>query len=158
RIASAAQWFEDRMPWDPQYRKTSVEATTARAVDVIVETGESGPGAPIGINLPNDQSVRERHGSKSVALSNVLDAEDKSMPREFRTEFCWSPEELERAEKWAAFAGELTTSLHEVIGHGSGQVESRLNGQPQVVLKEQFSALEESRADLVALYFLADPK
>ena len=113
---------------------------------------------PIGINLPNDQSVREQYGSKSVSLSNVNEAYDKSTLPEFRTEFSWTPEEAARAAKWGALAGELTTNMHEVIGHASGKVEERLKGNPQAALKEQFSALEEARADLVALYFLPDPK
>ena len=113
---------------------------------------------PIGINLPNDQTVRERYGSKSVSLSNVNEAYDKSTLPEFRSEFSWTPEEAERAAKWSALAGELTTNMHEVIGHASGKVEERLKGNPQAALKEQFSALEEARADLVALYFLPDPK
>ncbi|HEX7487248.1 MAG TPA: hypothetical protein VF332_13930 [Vicinamibacterales bacterium] len=157
-LAREAQWFEDHMPWDPAYRKQSVMGVTGNAVDVVVETGHAGPVTPIGINLPNDQHVRERHGSKSVSLSNVSEAYEKSTPRGFRSEFSWTPEETERAEKWAAFANELNTNMHEVIGHGSGQVEERLNGNPQAFLREHFSALEEARADLVGLYFLADPK
>jgi dipeptidyl-peptidase-3 len=93
-----------------------------------------------------------------VSLSNVNEAYDRSTLPEFRTEFAWSPEEVERATKWSAFASELTTNMHEVIGHGSGKVDARLNGNPQAALKEQFSAIEESRADLVALYFLPDRK
>jgi dipeptidyl-peptidase-3 len=144
------------MPWDPKYRKPDARGVTARAIEVVIETGDAGPVTPIGINLPNDQRVRERHGSKSVLLTNVNEAYEKSMPVTFRQEFCWSPEELTRAERWSAFAGELTTNMHEVIGHGSGKVDARLDGNPQAFLKEQFSALEESRADLVALYFLPD--
>ncbi|MGE5243667.1 MAG: dipeptidyl-peptidase 3 family protein [Betaproteobacteria bacterium] len=157
-IADHAQWFEDRMPWDPKYRKAGVRGVTARAIDVIVETGDSGPVTPVGINLPNDQSIREQYGSKSVSLSNVNEAYEKSMLPEFRREFSWSAEEAARAEKWSAFASELTTDLHEVIGHGSGKVDERLMGNPQAALREQYSALEESRADLVALYFVADRK
>jgi dipeptidyl-peptidase-3 len=93
-----------------------------------------------------------------VSLSNINEAYEKSMMPEMRTEFSWAPDEVERAVRWGAFAGELTTNLHEVIGHGSGKVDERLNGSPQAALKEQFSAIEESRADLVALYFLADPQ
>src|SRR5439155_6481266 len=100
----------------------------------------------------------ERYGSKSVLLSNVSDAYEKSTLPEFRTEFSWTAEEAARAMEWSAFAGELTTNMHEVIGHGSGKVAERLNGNPQASLKEQFSAIEESRADLVALYFVADRK
>jgi dipeptidyl-peptidase III len=156
-IANHAQWFEDRMPWDPRWRKPQVTGVTARAIEVIVEAGDSGPMTPIGINLPNDQEIRETYGSKSVSLSNVAEAYEKSMPREFRSEFSWSVDEVARAERWGAFASELTTNLHEIIGHGSGLVSPFLNGAPEKALKEQFSAIEEARADLVALYFIADP-
>jgi dipeptidyl-peptidase-3 len=156
-IADHAQWFEDRMPWHPQWRKPQVTGVSARAIEVIVEAGDSGPMTPIGINLPNDQEIRETYGSKSVSLSNVAEAYEKSMPREFRSEFSWSPDEVARAERWGAFASELTTNLHEIIGHGSGLVSPLLNGSPEKALKEQFSAIEEARADLVALYFVADP-
>ena len=155
-IAAHAQWFEDRMPWDPIYRKDGVRGVTANAIDVIVETGDSGPITPIGINLPNDQGIRERFGSKSVSLSNVSEAYHKSTLPEFRSEFAWTAEEVERATRWSAFSSELTTNMHEVIGHGSGKIAPRLNGNPQAALKEQFSAIEEARADLVALYFVAD--
>ena len=158
KLAQNAQWFEDRMPWDPKYRKQGVQGITANAIDVVIETGDSGPVTPVGINLPNDQAIRERYGSKSVSLSNVNEAYDKSTLPEFRSEFSWTPEETARATKWSAFAGELTTNMHEVIGHASGKVEERLKGNPAALLKEQFSALEEARADLVALYFLPDPK
>ena len=157
-IAAHAQWFEDHMPWDPKYRKIGAKGITANAIDVVIETGESGPITPVGINLPNDQAIRERYGSKSVSLSNVNEAYDKSTVPELRSEFSWTPEEFARAMKWSAFAGELTTNMHEVIGHGSGKVDERLKTTPPAALKEQFSAIEESRADLVALYFLPDPK
>ena len=158
KLAEAAQWFEDRMPWDPRYRKQGVQGITANAIDVVIETGDSGPITPIGINLPNDQTVRERYGSKSVSLTNVNEAYDQSQPPAFRSEFAWTPEEAERGRKWGAFSGELTTNMHEVIGHASGKVAEHLQGNPQRVLKEHYSALEESRADLVALYFLPDTK
>src|SRR5262245_22263906 len=157
-IASHAQWFEDQMPWDPKYRKAGAHGVTASAIDIVIETGESGPITPVGINLPNDQHIREKHGSKSVSLSNINEAYDKSTLPELRSEFSWTPDETARALKWSAFAGELTTNMHEVIGHGSGKVDERLDGNPQAALREQFSAVEESRADLVALYFLPDPK
>jgi dipeptidyl-peptidase-3 len=156
-IAQHAQWFEDRMPWDPRWRKPQVTGVSARAIEVIVECGDSGPVTPIGINLPNDQEIRETHGSKSVSLSNVAEAYERSTPREFRREFSWSAEEVDRAERWGAFAAELTTNLHEIIGHGSGLVSESLKGAPEKALKEHFSAIEEARADLVALYFVADP-
>ncbi len=158
KIAEHAQWFEDRMPWDPKYRKEGVHGVTASAIDVVIETGDSGPITAVGINLPNDQRIRERYGSKSVSLSNVNEAYDKSTMPEYRSEFSWTPEEAARAERWGALASELTTNMHEVIGHGSGKVEPHLNGNPQNALKEQFSAIEESRADLVALYFLPEQK
>jgi dipeptidyl-peptidase-3 len=158
RLAAAAPWFEERMPWDPKWRRPDVTGVTASAIDVVIETGDSGPVTPIGINLPNDQAIRERHGSKSVSLSNVTEAYERSEKPEFRQEFCWSPEELDRAVRWGALAHEVSTAIHEVLGHGSGRVADRLEGQPQRALKEQYSALEESRADLVALYFLGDPK
>ena len=158
RLAAAAAWFEARMPWDPQWRRSDVRGVTARAIDVVVETGDSGPVTPIGINLPNDQAIRETHGSKSVSLSNVAEAYDRSTPASFRQEFSWSAEEAARAERWASAASELTTNIHEVLGHGSGRVAERLGGQPQLALKELYSTLEEARADLVALYFVADPE
>jgi dipeptidyl-peptidase-3 len=158
KLAADAQWFEDRMPWDASYRKQGVTGITANAIDVVVETGDSGPITPVGINLPNDQAIREKHGSKSVSLSNVNEAYDRSTSAEFRREFAWTPEEAARAEKWSSVAGELTTNMHEVIGHASGKVSAALKGSPQTALKEQYSALEESRADLVALYFLPNPK
>ena len=158
KLADAAQWFEDRMPWDDKYKKQGVRGISANAIDVVLETGDSGPVTPVGINLPNDQTIRELHGSKSVSLSNANQAYDKSTLPEFRREFAWSPDEAERAEKWSSIASELTTDMHEVIGHGSGRIGEHLQGNPQSVLKEQYSALEESRADLVALYFVPDRK
>ena len=157
-IAANAQWFEDHMPWDPRYRRSGAQGVTANAIDIVIETGESGPITPVSINLPNDQAIRELHGSKSVSLSNVIEAYEKSIIPELRSEFSWTDDETARAVKWSAFAGELATNMHEVIGHGSGRVAERLNGNPQAALKEQFSSIEESRADLVALYFVADPK
>jgi dipeptidyl-peptidase-3 len=158
KLAENAQWFEDRMPWDPKYRKPSVQGIVANAIDVVVETGDSGPVTPIGINLPNDQNIREKYGSKSVALSNVNEAYAKSTPGAMKSEFVWTPEEAQRADKFAEFGGELTTDMHEVIGHASGRQAEGATASPQAMLKEQFSALEEGRADLVGLYFIADPK
>jgi dipeptidyl-peptidase-3 len=157
-IAANAQWFEDHTPWDARYRKAGAKGITANAIDVVIETGDSGPITPVGINLPNDQAIREQHGSKSVSLSNVIEAYDKSTMPELRSEFSWSDEETARATKWSAFAAELTTNMHEVIGHGSGRVSARLTVSPPEALKEQYSAIEESRADLVALYFLPEAK
>jgi len=158
KLAQEAQWFEDRMPWEPKYRKQGVEGISANAIDVVVESGDSGPVTPVGINLPNDNAIREKYGSKSVSLSNVNEAYDKSTPPAFREEFSWTKEEAERGHKWSAFSGELATNMHEVIGHASGRVEEKLKSNPLAALREQASALEEARADLVALYFLPDPK
>ena len=157
-LAENAQWFEDRMPWDPSYRKEGVRGITANAIDVVIEMGESGPITPIGINLPNDQEIREQYGSKSILLSNVVETYDRSRPEGFRSEFAWTADEVARAERWGSLAGELSTNMHEVIGHASGKLAEHLEGNPQAALKEQYSALEEGRADLVALYFIADPK
>ena len=129
RLAADAQWFEDRMPWDAKYKKQGVTGITANAIDVVVETGDSGPITPIGINLPNDQAVREQYGSKSVSLSNVSEANDKATLPSFRSEFAWTPEEAERATKWGALSGELHTNMHEVIGHASGKVSETAEGQ-----------------------------
>jgi dipeptidyl-peptidase-3 len=157
-LAANAQWFEDRMPWNPQYRKPNVTGIIANAIDVVVETGDSGPVTPVGINLPNDQRIREQYGSKSISLANVNEAYDKSTPPSMRGEFSWSPDEVERAGKFGTLGGELTTDLHEVLGHASGRQKEGVTRSPQELIKEHFSALEEGRADLVALYFLPDPK
>ena len=154
----SAAWFEVRMPWDPKWRRSDVVGVTARAIDVVVETGEAGPTTAIGINLPNDQRIREIYGSKSVSLANITHAYEKAELPAYRKEFCWSEEEAVRAERWGPVASEATTAIHEVLGHGSGRVADHLNGQPQLALKEQYSSIEEARADLVALYFLPEPK
>jgi len=157
KIGENAQWFEDHMPFDPKYRKPNVKGIVANAIDVVVETGDSGPVTPVGINLPNDQRIREQYGSKSVSLFNVVEAYDKSTPGSMRGEFSWTPEEAERGMKFGSLADTLHTDMHEVIGHASGQQAQGFKGTPQEAIKEHFSALEEGRADLVGLYFLADP-
>jgi dipeptidyl-peptidase-3 len=157
-LAAHAQWFEDHMPWDPRFRKPDVAGVTARAIEVVVETGDSGPMTAVGINLPNDQAIRERHGSKSVTLTNVSDAYERSTPEAMRREFSWSAEEAERAMKWGGVAQELTTAMHEVIGHGSGRMAPDVIEPPHKLLGEQYSTIEEARADLVSLYFLPDVK
>jgi dipeptidyl-peptidase-3 len=155
-LAAHAQWFEDRMPWEERFRKTQVTGVTARAVEAVIETGDSGPLSPIGINLPNDQTIRERYGSKSVSLVNVNEAYEESTPAALRAEFSWTAEEAERARKWGALTQEVTTAMHEVIGHGSGRMAEHVT-HPHLLLKEQYSSVEEARADLVALYFLPEP-
>ena len=156
-LAEHAQWFEDHLPVDPRYRKPQVQGVSAQAIEVVVEAGDSGPITPIGVNLPNDQRIREKYGSKSVSLSNVLYAYERALPDSYRHEFAWDEAEVERAKKWGAFASELTTEIHEVLGHGSGRMADHISVPPQDLLKEQYSALEETRADLVALYYVADP-
>jgi len=157
-LAAHAQWFEDHMPWDARFRKPSVTGVTAKAIEVVVETGDSGPLTPVGINLPNDQAIREQFGSKSVTLSNVNEAYEGSTPDAMRQEFSWDDAEVERARRFGAFAQELATEMHEVIGHGSGRMADGVTAPVHQLLREQYSAIEESRADLVALYFLPDPQ
>ena len=158
KFADNAQWFEDHMPFDAKYRKASVKGIVANAIDVVFEAGDSGPVTPIGINLPNDQRIREEYGSKSVSLSNVGEASDKSTPTSMRGEFSWTPEEATRTTTFGSLSGELHTDMHEVIGHASGQQATGFTGTPQAAIKEHFSALEEGRADLIGLYFISDPK
>jgi dipeptidyl-peptidase-3 len=158
RFAAHAQWFEDHMPYDDEYRKPQVKGISAKAIQVVLETGDSGPVTPIGINLPNPQDLRERYGSKSVSLGNVVEAYEKSAPVAARREFCHDVEEFERAQKWKPLCDALTTNMHEVIGHASGRSAAHLKGDPSDHLKEYYSALEEARADLVALCFIGDPK
>src|SRR5574341_789588 len=104
RRAYDIAWFEDHMPWDPRYRRPQVTGVTARAIDVVIETGDSGPITPVGINLPNDQELRETYGSKSVSLSNVAEAYETSTPMALRTEFAWDDAEVTRATTWGAIA------------------------------------------------------
>ena len=157
-LATHAQWFEDHAPWRTVFRKPEVLGVTAKAIDVLVETGDSGPLTAVGINLPNDQAIRERYGSKSVSLVNVNEAYERSTPEAMRSEFSWDAAEVERGKRWGGFSRELTTEMHEVIGHGSGRMAPGVTSTPHELLKEQYSAIEETRADLVALYFLPDPK
>ncbi|HVQ24995.1 MAG TPA: peptidase M49 [Planctomycetota bacterium] len=157
-LADSAQWFEDRMPFAPEFRKPKVKGISARSIDVVCETGDSGPVTPIGINLPNDQRIREEHGSKSVSLANVVAAAAALEGAGVREEFCWDTAEVARAKQWDSLTGDLETNMHEVIGHASGQQAPDKQGDPATWIKENFSALEEARADLVGLYFMADPK
>jgi dipeptidyl-peptidase-3 len=146
------------MPYDAKFRKPNVRGIVANAIDVVVETGDAGPVTPVGINLPNDQRIREEHGSKSIALSNVTEASASAIPASMRGEFSSTPEEAERGRRHGPLANELLTDMHEVIGHASGQ---QVAGTPRLAadaLREHASALEEGRADLIGLYFTADPK
>ncbi len=157
-LAAQAQWFEDHMPFDPRFRKPNVTGIVANAIDVVIEMGDSGPVTPIGINLPNDEQIRERHGSKSVSLANVTEAYNESQPEGMTSEFAWDAAEVERAERFRSVSDELHTELHEVLGHASGRLAPGFKGSPDEVIKEHYSALEEGRADLIALYYIADPK
>ncbi len=158
KIAENAQWFEDHMSFDPKFRKDKVKGISAKAIQIVVATGDGGPVCMIGINLPNAGDVREHYGSKSVSLSNVLEARDKSASKESKREFCWSDGEFQRSAKWANLALDLEVNMHEVIGHASGKNAESLNVDPSTVIGEYYSALEEARADLVALWFIGNPK
>jgi len=158
KIAENAQWFEDHMPYDPRYRKPEVKGISAKAIQVVMAAGDAGPVTPIGINLPNPRDVREQYGSKSVSLSNVIEAYDKSKSPEERREFCFDEAEFERATKHRRLVLDLHVNMHEVIGHGSGRVSESLKVDPEEAIGKYYSALEEARADLVALWFIGDPK
>jgi dipeptidyl-peptidase-3 len=125
-------------------------------ITVVSETGDASPVSPSGINLPNSGWIRAEHGSKSVVLSNIRAANDAS-PNPALDEFAASAEEVARAKQWAELGGNLFVDMHEVIGHASGVVNAGI-GTPPETLKQYYSPLEEGRADLVALYYLMDPK
>lgn len=155
-ISDKAQWFEDNAPFDKQFRKKEVKGVTAKVIDVIVESGDCSPTTPIGVNLPNSGWIRKEHGSKSVTLNNIVTAYDESSKfNGSLEEFSYSKEEIEIAKKYASLAGNLHTDLHEIIGHGSGQMKPGI-GDPSDVLKNYYSTIEEARADLIALYFIYD--
>lgn len=156
-ISDQAQWFEDNSPIDEKFKKKNVVGVTAKAITVVVESGDSSPSTPIGINLPNATWIRENHGSKSVNLQNIVYAYEMSEPEELKKEFSYSEEEVELARKYEAIADILHTDLHEVIGHGSGKILPGA-GTPKQTLKNYASTIEETRADLVALYYLLDEK
>lgn len=157
-LAEHAQWFEDHMPFEERFKKPQVKGISARSVDVLIETGDAGPVTAIGINLPNDVQIREQYGSKSVSLANVKQAYDDARPKSARIEFAWDDDEIRRQERWAETTATLLTNMHEVIGHASGRQADDRAGDPAQWLLEYSSALEEARADLIALYFMMDPK
>ena len=154
-ISDNAQWFENHSPIDDKYKKKNVVGITAKGITVVVESGESSPSTPIGINLPNARWIRKEYGSKSVNLSNIVYAYDKAASQEALKEFSYSREEVDRANTYGPLADSLETDLHEAIGHASGQIMPAV-GTPKQTLKNYASTIEESRADLVALYFLPD--
>jgi len=156
-LAEQAPWFEMRMPWDARFTKPDVKGISARAINIVTETGDSGPITPIGINLPNEADVRQAYGSKSVNLANVVDAYNRTSTQGSVAEFAATAEEAERAKAYGPAMDDLHTNLHEVIGHASGQVLPEI-GNPAQRLGLYYSTLEEARADLVGLYWIADAK
>ncbi|MEZ4265321.1 MAG: dihydrofolate reductase [Myxococcota bacterium] len=157
-ISAEASWFEAHMPYIEAHKKPDVKGISARVINVVTSAGDSSPGLPIGVNLPNSEWIREQHGSKSVNLGNIVDAyEQAGKSSGLLEEFAGSAEVIARAKKYGTLPDNLHTDMHEVIGHASGRLEPGV-GQPGETLKAYASALEEARADLVALYFLMDPK
>ena len=155
-IAATAQWFEDHMPFFGRHKKQNVTGISGKAITVVIESGDASPSTPIGINLPNSDWIRREHGSKSVTLANVVAAYNAVRGGVDR-EFSFGAAEIERNERYGELAATLHVDLHEVIGHGSGQLERGV-GPLHETLKNYGSTLEEARADLVALYFAVDPK
>ena len=157
-ISDNAQWFEDNSPVDARFKKAKVKGVTAKVINVAVLAGDCYPAAPIGINLPNADWIRREHGSKSVTIANLTSAYNmaaQESPKSMLSEFAWSEEEIEMAKKYSAITDDLHTDLHECLGHGSGQL---LPTTSPNALGEYSSALEETRADLFGLYYLADHK
>jgi dipeptidyl-peptidase-3 len=155
-ISANAQWFEDHSPVDPRFKKKEVKGVSAKVITGAMIGGDCYPSTPIGINLPNANWIRKNHGSKSVTIENFSYAYDQSdLKSGFGPEFTYSAELLERARTYGSPAGNIHTDLHEVLGHGSGQL---LPGVADDALKNYSSAVEESRADLFALYYIMDEK
>lgn len=157
-ISSNAQWFEDNSPVDPRFKKKECKGVSAKGIIVTTLAGDCFPAPPIGINLPNADWIRKEHGSKSVTITNLMDAYDKAAnesPKSVLAEFAYSQEEIDLCKKYSSMADVLHTDLHECLGHGSGQL---LPTTQPGALKEYSSALEEARADLFGLYYCADPK
>jgi dipeptidyl-peptidase III len=152
-----AQWFEDNSPILAEHKKEKVSGVIYKVVNVAGEAGDASPSTPIGVNLPNAQWIRAKHGSKSVSLGNIEDAYNKASGGGMTAEFAHDQEETDRAKKYGEMAGKIHTALHEVIGHASGQLAEGVAPSSQT-LKEFASAIEEGRADLVALYYVMDPR
>lgn len=155
-ISENAQWFEDNSPIDSRFKKEEVKGVSAKVITAAMLGGDCYPATPIGINLPNANWIRRDHGSKSVTIDNITFAYDKAAEGNgFNEEFIWSDTERERAKKYGTLTDNLHTDLHECLGHGSGKLLPGVDGD---ALKAYGSPLEETRADLFALYYLADPK
>jgi dipeptidyl-peptidase-3 len=156
-IGANAQWFEDNSSIQPEHKKKNVVGISAKVINAVVESGDAAPSTPIGINLPNNEWIRETHGSKSVNLGNIVEAYEQAAGASVVNEFYYTDEIRQRVLNCAGLADKLHTDMHEVIGHASGQINKGV-GQPNETLKNYASALEEGRADLVALYYLFDKK
>ncbi|MBI4947515.1 MAG: dihydrofolate reductase [Bacteroidetes bacterium] len=156
-IGSQAQWFEDHSPLMPAHKKKNVKGISAKVITAIVETGDAAPTTPIGINLPNSNWIRQQHGSKSVNIGNIVYAYERAKSASLINEFYINPDMNKRVKEFGALAGALHTDMHEVIGHASGQISPGV-GDPSETLKNYNNALEEGRADLVALYYVLDQK
>jgi len=157
-IAKEAQWFEDNSPLMPEHKKDTVKGITAKAITVIVESGDAAPSTPIGINLPNADWIRKDHGSKSVSLSNIIYSYNIASAKSgMLEEFMVDEDVLARQKKWGALAADLHTDMHECIGHASGQINKGVETTDKT-LKNYASTLEEARADLVGLYYVMDKK
>lgn len=155
-ISSNAQWFEDHSPVDKQFKKEKVKGVSAKVITAAILAGDLYPATAIGINLPNANWIRSHHGSKSVTIGNITDAYNKAAHGNgFNEEFVYSDAELQSIDKYADLTGELHTDLHECLGHGSGKL---LPGVDPDALKAYGSTIEEARADLFGLYYVADPK
>lgn len=157
-IAEQAQWFEDHSPIDPKHKKKEVKGITAKAITVVVESGDAAPSTPIGINLPNSDWIRKDYGSKSVSLSNIIYSYNVMSARKGTLdEFGLNDEVKNRIKKYGALGSDLHTDMHECIGHASGQINEGVETTDKT-LKNYASCLEEARADLVALYYILDQK
>ena len=157
-ISENAQWFEDRSPVDPKFRKTEVKGVSAKSIIATTLGGDCFPNPPIGINLPNANWIRKDYGSKSVTITNLMTAYDKAAeesPKSVSGEFIYSTEEQELNKQYGSIGSVVHTDLHECLGHGSGQL---MPGVSPNALSDNNSSLEEARADLFALYYIADPK
>lgn len=155
-ISENAQWFEEHSPIDDRFKKEEVKGISAKVITAAMLGGDCYPATPIGINLPNADWIRRDHGSKSVTIDNITFAYDKAAEGNgFKEEFMWSDTEREYATKYGTLTDNLHTDLHECLGHGSGKLLPGVDGD---ALKAYGSPLEETRADLFALYYLADPK
>ena len=156
-VTQNAQWFEDNSPLIESHKKKNVKGVSYKVVQVASESGDASPSTPIGVNLPNNNWIRQDHGSKSVSLGNIIAAYDKASGPGMLEEFAHDSLEISLAHKHGYLAGKLHTALHEVVGHASGQINPGI-GQPAETLKNYASTLEEARADLVGLYYLMDTK